>query len=221
MNRPELFFYLYILNPLLFFAHGLWRLREIGSLIPTGGYLRRAVIDGGLAGRRRIGLVVIHGIGTGEFLHDLFKYVSNEDVTIGSCVAIDLNPVFIKRSKKFYDVLVRYYGKKFDVEFFLMDALNTREYLDSLGITKADLIIGALPYTNMPDKVELWTDLYSRCAKTFSYYTYVNWIKRPLARPVAKLMLTSLGKKFNNVSQSNLIWANIPPGYAITASGRY
>lgn len=217
MKRLRLFVYLYLLNPIFFLKQSLRHWMVVGAVLPTGGPLRRAVYNLGIGSMRNLDLVVIHGIGSGELLYELIKFILTGRVKVRKCVVMDMNQIFIDRSRKLYALLRECFNFQLDVIFITMDAFDTPKYLHNLGIDRADLIIGTLPYSNMPQDIGRWVAMYREYAKVFCYYTYAVWTKRPSARVATRKMMDELEHKFSSVSKSNLVWLNVPPGYAISA----
>ncbi|HEY4504365.1 MAG TPA: hypothetical protein VJI73_01190 [Candidatus Paceibacterota bacterium] len=189
----------------------------IGSILPTSKSLRRKLYDLGIYHRKNLDTMMIHGVGSGELIYELVRYVLVSGVTVNRCIIIDLNPQFIKRSKILYQLLSKCYVIHTEMIFIEMDAFQTPEYLFSLGVGKLDLIVGTLPYSNMPQKIDEWIRMYYQCTKVFCYFTYATWTKRSSARVATRQMYDKIESKFRIVQKSELVWTNLPPAYAISA----
>jgi hypothetical protein len=212
----RLYVYLYLFNPALFILQSMRHWMCVGAVLPTAALMRRALIGIGFGERRHLRLVLLHGIGSGEMLYELFQHLHRSGRTIEQLVVMDVNARFIERSKRLLDCLRRCYPHvELAVRFELTDAYNTPAFLSASGLPKADLIIGTLPYSNMPQCIDDWLAMYASTSAAFGYCSYASWTKRPSARVATRMMFESLASQFGRVHRSKLIWANVPPGYAV------
>ena len=101
-----------------------------------------------------------------------------------------------------------------------MDALNTKQYLRKNHLPKSDIIFGTLPYTNMPNKIAKWADVYAKTTKKLVFYSYPKFVKRPSARKATDKFRGFLNSKFSQISQSQIEWLNIPPARVVVAQNK-
>lgn len=218
MGRFHLYYSLYLRNPLFFSIMALKQWMSVGSVIPSSSSLRRKLLHLGFRNRIHLDAVVLHGCGTGELLYELFRFLHTSGKTLKTCIIMEQNPAFVQKSEELIPHLRQIYPVPTEVVFETMDCAQTPRYLKHRGIERVDLIIGTLPYTNMPERITQWVRMYRDVTNTFCYYTYLGLFKRPSARQATRHMEQAISRSFTLVRKSNTIFINLPPAYVIIAS---
>ena len=216
-NTVRLWWHLQVANRVIFFRESMRHWMEIGSAFPTGTPWRRKALAASFAHCPKAELVVIHGIGCGELLVSMLAHIRRHNLRVGEILIMDTNPQFISRAKKLSMLMrdLNRCGTK--IRFACMDAMGTEAYLQDKGLPKADIVFGMIPYTNMPEQLDQWVQLYAKIAKRFVCITYVKMVKRSSARRATNRLMDLLQEHFP-VVERNLVLSNIPPAYAIVAS---
>lgn len=213
----RLYAYLLITNRFIFLKQSKKFWMNTGSIIPSWNHLRRKMIGMALDGKGDIRLLLIHGIGCGEFLFELIRYSHKNKIVIDKIIIVENNINFINRSKQILSLLNNIYATKSDIEFVNMDALETNKIFKNRKYGKADAVIGTLPYSNMLNKLEQWADLYSQITNNFVFYTYTKIIKMRSGKMATDKMIGLLKERFRDVKKSKLILLNMPPAYSVLA----
>ncbi len=215
----KIFWHLYIHNPILFAGQAITNWRVVGSIFPSSAPLRKAVIKNGFGEQKHFELVILHGIGSGEFVYEILRQAHERKISISRLVVMDVNAKFITNTSRFLPVVVARYPSQTKVTFEIMDALNTPQYIANNNFDKADLVIGTIPYSNLPQaQLDEWAKMYASITKRFVYYTYLQEFKPPKHIESAGIFRQSLAKYFGSVSEQAKILANIPSAKVIVAN---
>lgn len=219
-NYALLYWHLLLKNRWVFVRQALRGWMDVGSLWPTGGALRRKTVRMGIGDALDINLMILHGVGCGEFLYEVLKYVRRNRIRLKTLIVIEKNKAFIAQASRLLGLMRSTESFEAQVVIECLDALYTRSYLASNGFPVADVVIGTLPYTNMPDRLGAWVEMYAEITKTFVLYSYTKLFKRPSAREATDTLMALLRRNFSCVSVSDLVWWNIPPARVISAKQR-
>jgi phospholipid N-methyltransferase len=213
----QLYWYLLVINRLVFIQQAWSRWMEVGSLWPTGHFLREEMVRKGISGASEINLMILHGAGCGEFLYAIVKLVRKSGVQLNRLIVMESNPRFVLRARRLLKLLQSLGELPTRVEVVNMDALETRQHLIENGLPSADVVIGTIPYTNMPDRLEAWAQVYADTATTFVFYSYVKMFKRRSARHATDDLIAILRGKFSYVEVGWPVTLNVPPAHCILA----
>ena len=217
IKTVKIFWHLYVRNPILFVGQAITNWAVVGSIFPTSAPLRRAVIAAGIGRQKDLNLVIIHGVGSGEFVYELLRQAHEQGLAIKNIVAMDVNAKFTASATALLPKIAKRYPSRTKVTFEKMDALDTTQYLARRKWGKADLVIGAIPYSILPEQLDAWAKVYGEVTRRFVYYTYLPIFKQAKHKVAMRTFAHELGKHFESVHEHARVLANIPPAKVISA----
>jgi len=166
-----------------------------GAIAPSSKYLaQRIVADLDLDRAKH---VVEVGPGTGAITQAILGRLKESSQYLG----IDLNPIFIQRLRLRFP----------DACFHLGSAEHLRSELNARQIETVDFVISSLPWTLFSPQRQhtILTEIVQSLSTQgeFTTFAYVHSLFLPSWRRFRRV----LNEHFNSVSQSRIIWANLPP----------
>lgn len=165
-----------------------------GAIAPSSTALARQMLE--FIPESPGSLVVEYGPGSGSFTRRIVERRS-----LGSFLAIEINPTFVERLKESLPGVEVHQGSVEDV----------RGILDSRGLGKADLVVSGLPWAvfgeDLQKRIMSATRDILNDGGVFSTFAYVHCLWFPSARRFAGL----LRETFPAVVTSSVVWKNLPP----------
>ena len=149
------------------------------------------------AGLESARTVVELGPGTGAITAPLLQRVSSKTLVF----ALEVNEGHVRSLRARFPTL----------QVFMDSAENLRRHLSRFRVRRADTIVSALPWTNMPSDLQqrILDSILDSIAPngTLVTFTYapVRWL--PGARRFHRL----LNRHFSDVQISRVVWRNVPP----------
>jgi phospholipid N-methyltransferase len=165
----------------------------VGSLVPSSPELTEKVMEPIDFTQARC--IVEYGPGTGVFTDVLLQRRRAETVLI-----------LIETNESFCQLLQERYSGQPNVHIIQGSAENTEEYLQKLGLSRADYVVCGLPFSSLPLRLG-WRILEHT---------------QQLLEPAGKLILfqytllnTRLFERFFRLVQQDHVLLNLPPAYVL------
>jgi phospholipid N-methyltransferase len=169
--------------------------RMVGSVLPSSRFLSGKMLAPIDFSKSKV--VVELGPGTGVFTKALLKAMPQDS----QLLVIELNEAFFKNLEKQIQAP--------QLKLIHGSATEIKDYLNALGIDKADYIVSSLPLSNFPK--ELRDQILTSCIS--SLQSDGKFIQFQYSRGLKKLY----GKYFSKVSIDYTV-LNFPPAFIYTCS---
>ncbi|MCU0242341.1 MAG: methyltransferase domain-containing protein [Vicinamibacteria bacterium] len=172
-----------------------------GAIAPSSAHLARAITEAGCV--REAAVVVELGTGTGV----ITEVIASRLRPGGRVIGVELNPAFVASTR------ARCPG----VTVHHRDATDLRRILDDEGIEHCDAIVSGLPWAAFPAVLQdqlmdaMLTAL--RPGGRFVTFAYLQGLLLPPGRRFRRL----LGRRFNQVGRTGVVWRNLPPAFVYWA----
>lgn len=182
-------------DALKFFTGFLKNPLSVGSVVPSSRSLSEALIEG--EAFQNAHSVVEVGPGTGAITEVILSRMRDRSAYLG----LDLDLGFVQALSR------KYLGARFvcDSVEHLASCLKAENH------TPADFVVSGLPWTLLPEELQSkFLDAILDSMKPNGMmvtFVYVHM----LVTPQAKRFVNTLSRKFQSVSKSSVIWANVPP----------
>ncbi|MEE2821655.1 MAG: methyltransferase domain-containing protein [Acidobacteriota bacterium] len=148
-------------------------------------------------------VVVEFGSGTGVFTEMILKKIS-VDATV---IALEINPVFVEETRR----------RCSQATVFQDSAVNTAQYLRSVGVEKCDRIISGLPWScfSHPLQDQLLDTIIDVLAPggRFLTFAYIQGLLLPSGRRFRRC----LSSRFKEIEETHIVWKNMPPAFVYCA----
>ena len=171
--------------------------KAVGAVAPSSSALAREIVSHGNLSDASV--VVEYGPGTGSFTAEILSCIND-----GACfLTIEQNQNFAEHLRKRFPQL----------RLFIDSVENVPSIIESIGHTQVDCVISGLPWASfspeLQDRLLKPTLSVLRPGGAFCTFTY---IQSPLL-PSGKRFRKKLRKHFSEVSNSSIIWRNLPPAF--------
>jgi phosphatidylethanolamine/phosphatidyl-N-methylethanolamine N-methyltransferase len=168
---------------------------QFGAVAPSSDELAKTMLEG--LDLRNARAVLEYGPGNGIFTDHITRKISPNT----KFAAIEINPRMAELFKERHP----------DVLLFEDTVANARMICDYAGFDSVDCIVSGLPWATFPEltQVKLLEEMMRvlRPGGDFVTFAYVH----ALALPMSKRFANLLGKYFQSVSKSPVVWRNVPP----------
>ena len=170
---------------------------KTGAIAPSSTSLVRTMLH--LAHLDEASHIAELGTGTGVFT----KMIGQHKRPQASFIALEINPKFVKQTQE----------KCPETEIRQDSAANLARYLDRTGGEGFDAIISGLPWADFKDALQdQLLDAIDRSLADggrFVTFAYLQGLLFPAGRRFRR----KLKARFPRVSQSSIIWSNLPPAF--------
>lgn len=175
--------------------------KDVGAILPSSRYLAARVVEE--AGVGHASVVVEWGPGTGAITEAVLERLPRDAVYFG----MEISPDFVEAMRRrFPQVKVNHDS-----------AVNTRRYLEQLGLHSCDSVVSGLPWTTFSDELQdsLLDALVDVLRPGGRFVTY-SYIMSPLM-PGGRKFRRKIRERFSHVYQTPSVWRNIPPAFVYVA----
>lgn len=173
-----------------------------GAIAPSSRRLARYIIQ--VSGAAQAQTILELGAGTGVITREILE-AKREDATV----------IAIERSSEFVIELTRQHP---DLKIIEGCASQLQIYAENHGVTKADCIVSGLPWTNLPETLQLQIlqDAQQLLCENGIFVTIACF--GPHLLPSGRKFRQLLESVFSSVQRSNIIVRNVPPAFIYRCS---
>ena len=185
-----------MLRTLTFLKEAVVANRSTGAIAPSSRFLADAVTD--IAGVPRGKVIVEYGPGTGVFT----EVILSKKQPDAHFIAMEVNPGFVEATRsRCPQATVIHDG-----------AQHAARYLREAGHEHCDTIVSGLPWTNFDEALqdEILNATYDVLAPGGRFVTFA-YLFSPLMPGGRRFLKHKLPAKFGKVSETRVVWANLPP----------
>ncbi len=174
---------------------------QVGAIAPTSRAVAEVVCDASHI--REASVVVELGPGDGAITGVVVEHLDAETIFF----AIEISPEFCKTMAERYP----------DVTVYNDSAEHIGKYLSQNGLTQCDAVVSGLPWASFPHdlQVSLLDALYEAMAPGARFATYTYLFSPYLKK--GRRFRALLEDRFETVTATPLIWANLPPAFVYVA----
>lgn len=173
----------------------------VGAINASSESLAAAVTE--VAGVARSTAVVEFGPGTGAITSTILKKLPRD----AKFFAIEISDKFVETMHKNFP----------EVKVFHDSAVNTRRYMEEMGIDHCDCIVSGLPWASFNDGLQhALLDATFDVLKSGGRFVTFMYVMSPLL-PAGGKFMRRLRARFGNIQTSKPVWANVPPALVISA----
>ena len=184
-------------NALKFFMQFTKSPKTIGAVLPSSRALAREMLSG--VDFSNVKVVVEYGSGTGVFTNEILDCIHPGTVFL----PFETNTAFCAYLREKYDGL----------ELIQRSAAEVEEVLYEKSINSVDLIISGLPFAIFEEKTqEKIVKSSSKILKKNGEFRTFSYIQSQFMRD-AKIFKNLIGKNFDKVDKSKIVWGNFPPAF--------
>ena len=168
-----------------------------GSVAPSSRFLAQAIVDG--LDLPAADAVLEYGPGTGVFTEFVVRGLRPNT----KFAAIELNPHFAQTFRKRYPELL----------LFQDSVANVKTICDQAGIEQVDCIVSGLPWATFPESLQVQClEEMMRVLKPGGQFVTFSYVHSQLLAG-AKRFTKILPDYFSIVSNSPIVWLNVPPAF--------
>lgn len=186
---------------LKFFEQSIKHFRTTGAIAPSSRELSELLVT--TANIKEANCIVELGPGTGVATKIILELKKPDAVFF----AIEMNPVFVKATKKNCPEVIVYND----------NAINLPKYLEKHNQKFCDIIYSGLPWSLIDEKVQdhLLSVIYNNLKDggEFVTFAYLHGIYLPNGIKFRK----KIQKLFKKVEKSKIVWLNTPPAFVYHA----
>jgi phospholipid N-methyltransferase len=172
----------------------------VGSIIPSSKYLAREYTRGIDVSEDKV--VLEWGPGTGPVTAHFHEEMEDPSLYLG-----------IEQDQEYVDVL----GERCpEMHFVCGSAEDSIEHLEEVGLEEVDLIASELPFTTLPQAVQV--RIYDQLEELMTPGTEFRAVILAPAYPTenSRRFRRRMNRMFGPFECSPLVWRNIPPAFVLT-----
>lgn len=175
--------------------------RQVGAVSPSSSALAEMVTEAAQVADASV--VVEFGPGTGVITQKIMERLP-ADATF---FAIEINPEFVEVVRE----------KCPGVTVFSDSAVETRKYLEQMGVEACDTVVSGLPWLAFDEALQdsLLDTILDVLRPGGRFVTYAYFISSLI--PGGVRFQKKLHARFHNIGTTSIVWRNFPPAFVYRA----